>query len=150
MRGVQGKLGSHDLTRSFPFPVCWPFAFCRAPELCVDSRKAKYNNKVDVYSFGICMWAMIWRRRPFDEPEYEKLNVFGLVSKIVEGSRPSIPDDFPFNSSLVVELKYLLVRCWAANPDDRPDFQEIEQTLQQITEDDYAERAVVGVMKIKI
>jgi hypothetical protein len=84
------------------------------------------------------------------QPEYEKLNVLGLVTKIVEGKRPSIPDDFPFSSSLVVELKYLLVRCWAPNPDDRPDFVEIEEKLQQITEDDYAERAVVGVMKIKI
>jgi hypothetical protein len=34
-------------------------------------------------------------------------------------------------------LKYLLVRCWAPNPDDRPDFVEIEEKLQQqITEGD--------------
>ena len=88
-----------------------------APELHCDERVGHYSTKIDVYSFGIIMWSLLTRERPYSDQG--NMSTFSLVTKIVEGLRPTVSDDFP------PMLAKLMARCWALDPDDRPMFAEI-------------------------
>lgn len=41
---------------------------------------SKYNEKCDVYSFGIMLWEMITRRKPFEDVEGSALTILWKVS----------------------------------------------------------------------
>jgi serine/threonine protein kinase len=78
-----------------------------------------YATPVDVYSFGVLMWELLTSRVPFDG--YNRAELPTLV--VNQGLRPEIPGGTPR------ELAHLIQRCWAANPVDRPTFQQICQLL---------------------
>ena len=88
-----------------------------APELHSDERTGQYSTKVDVYSFGIIIWSLLTRQRPYSDQK--SMSTFSLVAKIVAGLRPTLSEDFP------PMLSKLMVRCWASDPEDRPMFSEI-------------------------
>ena len=48
------------------------------------------------------------------------------MTKILEGARPSIPDD------LDEDLKQLMIECWDEDQTKRPDFSNIVQRLQAV------------------
>ena len=73
------------------------------------------SRNADVYSYGIILWEIMTRRLPFDDCPW--MNI--LESKIIEGSRPSIPDSVPSS------LRDLMCACWDGRPEKRPDFGEI-------------------------
>lgn len=81
--------------------------------------KQAFNEKVDIYSFGIVLWELIMRKEPFDQ--HDDYNEF--VKAIVGGERPPL-DDIP-----LLSLKTLLCRCWHEDPQKRPDFEEIDDEL---------------------
>ncbi|CAN0251997.1 unnamed protein product [Discosporangium mesarthrocarpum] len=80
---------------------------------------ARYNEKVDTYSFSIILWEMAGGRLPFAGYSME---IF-MLRVVKAGERPIIqfswPDDF----------KKLLVAGWAPKPDERPSFREINGVL---------------------
>ena len=92
-----------------------------APEVIVGQR---YNEKVDVYSYGIVLWEILTRQFPYaDEP-----NHLTLMHKIVrEGHRPVLPP-IPASAStddtsphrLQYQVHDMMVACWAADPRARP------------------------------
>eukprot|EP01090_Pellita_catalonica_P010232 TRINITY_DN21698_c0_g1_i1.p1 TRINITY_DN21698_c0_g1~~TRINITY_DN21698_c0_g1_i1.p1 ORF type:complete len:464 (-),score=80.03 TRINITY_DN21698_c0_g1_i1:38-1318(-) len=93
-----------------------------APEVI---RGEPYNNKVDVYSFGVIMWELISKGEKF----------FGHVSwwykiedMVQSGERPPIPE------SCMPEYKALLERCWQNDPQKRPEFSDIVQALMLLKE----------------
>ena len=118
-RGLRQESKAHDgsleMTTNVGTPV---FA---APELHSDTRRGQYSTKIDVFSFGIIMWTLRARTRPYSENT--GLSTFSLLSKIVSGLRPSVPDSFP---PLYTKL---MRRCWDMDPDKRPIFSEIEVIL---------------------
>jgi serine/threonine protein kinase len=58
-----------------------------APELVADSRRVQVDSaKVDVYSFGVLMWAMYSRQRPY--ADMKCVNMFTMMNQIVDGKRP--------------------------------------------------------------
>ena len=59
----------------------------QAPELLSGTG---FNEKVDVYAFGICLWEMISRLLPFDGVPASQLK-----DKIIAGERPEIPLSCP-------------------------------------------------------
>ena len=79
-----------------------------------------YNQKVDVYSFGIVLWELITGMLPFQNMTAVQA-AFAVVNK---GARPTIPSD------CLPILRDLMMRCWDANPDVRPSFNEVVQTLE--------------------
>lgn len=98
--------------------------FHMAPELL---RWEKYDRKIDVYAFGILMFEVAHGgARPYGDVATGmpgSLSSTEFADKVVEEThRP----DWKHEDAA---LKNLASRCWAANPDDRPEFGEIFECL---------------------
>jgi len=86
-----------------------------APEL---SGNGPHDEKVDVYSFGCIVYALLTSDPIFSDCSNRK-----FWKRLVNGWRPSIPCMVP------VRLQSLIKRCWSEDPSNRPSFQEIVQEL---------------------
>jgi len=75
---------------------------------------AKYDESVDVYSFGIVMWEVLTRRAPYHEK-----NAVCVAVDVIQGQRPPIPPDTD------KQFAQLMQRCWDASPRKRPSMDEI-------------------------
>jgi len=94
-----------------------------APEV-LDGRD--YDEKVDVYSYGICLFELCSRRIPFDESGLEPVSIAVAVSK---GRRPElskVPRECPSDLRLTMEY------CWSHSPATRPSFDAILETLKLV------------------
>lgn len=80
-----------------------------APEVI---EHAPYNEKADVFSFGILLWELLTGRVPYQEMTPLQAAV-GVVQK---GLRPSIPPSCP------PPLAALMRACWHRSPEERPSF----------------------------
>eukprot|EP00245_Coleochaete_scutata_P004704 TRINITY_DN1756_c0_g1_i1.p1 TRINITY_DN1756_c0_g1~~TRINITY_DN1756_c0_g1_i1.p1 ORF type:complete len:359 (+),score=41.08 TRINITY_DN1756_c0_g1_i1:76-1077(+) len=89
-----------------------------APEVIMHQ---KYDNKADVYSFGIVLWEIVTCTTPF----------FGLnplqtaMAVTHHNQRPKIPESCPEGLAL------LMTQCWDRCPAARPTFTEIVERLKQ-------------------
>ncbi|XP_047050648.1 serine/threonine-protein kinase STY13-like [Lolium rigidum] len=91
-----------------------------APEVLEDK---PYNRKCDVYSFGICLWAIYC----CDMPYYPDLSFAETSSAIVHKKlRPTIPPCCP------APMAKIMKRCWDADPGKRPDMKEVVQLLEDL------------------
>ncbi|PWA36648.1 serine-threonine/tyrosine-protein kinase catalytic domain-containing protein [Artemisia annua] len=90
-----------------------------APEVLNGSA---YNRKCDVYSFGICLWEIYCCDMPYPDLSFSE-----VTSAVVrQNLRPEIPRCCP--NSLATVMK----RCWDANPDKRPEMDEVVTMLEAI------------------
>ena len=86
-----------------------------APEIIIDD---SYNQKVDVYSFGILMFEVITDLTAY--PDKKTISMLTFNNKIVEDDyRPTIPE------TVKKSFKDLMTQCWSKNPSNRPTFKEI-------------------------
>jgi len=92
-----------------------------APEVILGK---EYDERADVYSFGINLWELCSRRVPWEGRQDVK-------QVVVKGERPSL-DAETLDSNCPPELVVLIQRCWAADPAQRPDFCEIVNVLKAI------------------
>jgi serine/threonine protein kinase len=92
---------------------CWT-----APEII---RGEKYDERADVYSFGVIMWEVLTRKQP-----YAGRNFMGVSLDVLEGRRPQIPPDTP------QDFKKMIKRCWNGAADKRPAMEEVIGFLDSI------------------
>jgi serine/threonine protein kinase len=78
-----------------------------APEVAL---RKPYNEKVDIYSFGIILWQMLTGETPFDGMS----KAVYMERVALGGLRPSIPRDVP------KDLTMLIQQCWDQDPKRRP------------------------------
>jgi len=95
-----------------------------APELHSKER-VPYSKEIDVYSFGMTMWAVAKEDDPFNEvPEFE------IVDRVTTGARPPIDESWP------QDWTSLMSRCWDMDPNQRPTFDVIATNLYVMHLDD--------------
>lgn len=82
-----------------------------APELF--QRKNGYNEKVDVYSFGVLIYFIV------SKGEYPVVN----IADIVLGKQFPIPNTFNKITKTIIQS------CISQSPDDRPSFDDLYCTL---------------------
>ena len=106
---------------------CWT-----APEII---RGEKYDERADVFSFGIIMWQALTRREPF-----AGRNFMGVSLDVLEGKRPQIPGD------CTAEYRKMVKKCWHGVADKRPLMEDVVAFLDsQVGDDDVAPAGLAGV-----
>ncbi|KAI3429987.1 Protein kinase domain-containing protein [Psidium guajava] len=81
-----------------------------------------YNRRCDVYSFGICLWEIYCCDMPYPDLSFSE-----MTSAVVrQNLRPDIPRCCPGS------LANVMKRCWDANPDKRPEMDEVVSLLEAI------------------
>jgi serine/threonine protein kinase len=91
-----------------------------APELL---EHRPYKKSADVYAFAMVLWQMLSGELPYKTYTAPLQVVYDVVGL---GLRPEIPSDTP------EAVTALLEECWAAEPNDRPTFEEIVSRLEEM------------------
>jgi serine/threonine protein kinase len=96
-----------------------------APEMLARQR---YTKAIDVYSYGIVMWEIAAQQLPWADLDRLKryVDTNKLLQLLLDGKRPEVGADWP---APYVEM---MTRCWATDPNRRPDFKETANALQTL------------------
>jgi len=90
-----------------------------APEVM---RHERYSFPADVYSFALVCYTLLSRKPPFEDST--PLQAAMAVAR--QDARPKLSANLP------KQLVDLVTRCWAKNPTNRPDFEEVMTELGMI------------------
>eukprot|EP01100_Stratorugosa_tubuloviscum_P013770 TRINITY_DN708_c0_g2_i1.p1 TRINITY_DN708_c0_g2~~TRINITY_DN708_c0_g2_i1.p1 ORF type:complete len:607 (+),score=247.01 TRINITY_DN708_c0_g2_i1:110-1930(+) len=90
-----------------------------APEMLM---MQNYDEKVDIYSFGVCMWEMIVREIPFYQKTIEEIAILVLQ----EHYQHPLPSNIPLN------LRTLICDCWNFQSSRRPTFSTVITRLEAL------------------
>ena len=136
---------SSTLDRSFLLSTRCGSPAWIAPEVMAGK---KYDQRIDIYAFGIVMWEIMERGVPFQN---ETTSVVDLITKVCEYSlRPKFKEKLSFETEEEKMLsttsageaahlysKYceLAVSCWNTDQNLRPSMDSILDTLKDITND---------------
>eukprot|EP01111_Echinosteliopsis_oligospora_P015443 TRINITY_DN6119_c0_g1_i1.p1 TRINITY_DN6119_c0_g1~~TRINITY_DN6119_c0_g1_i1.p1 ORF type:complete len:585 (-),score=151.22 TRINITY_DN6119_c0_g1_i1:89-1843(-) len=95
-------------------------ALYMAPEVM---KQEEFNEKADIYSFGLILWEILTGQELF--PEYEDLDPF-YQAICFNNERPIIPP------GTLPSIAALMKRCWDADAKARPNFEQIIRDLDNI------------------
>eukprot|EP00887_Chlorella_sp_A99_P001549 scaffold8.g1549.t1 len=96
------------------------------PEYCAPEvfAGAKVDEKSDVFSYGMLLWALLCGRHPWEELD-SPLQIVWAVG--VQQRRPQLPDGCPAHLATLIQM------CWRQSPQLRPSFADIlHRRLPQI------------------
>jgi len=90
-----------------------------------------WSHKSDVFSFGVTLWEIKSKccHRPY--PSSNDRGVEEILSAVYRGD--DIKEDFPHAGRF--EDDFLMRKCWARQPEERPDFQRILKELETFDDD---------------
>jgi serine/threonine protein kinase len=80
----------------------------------------RVSEKVDVYAFGVCIWEIWTRQRPWQDLIND--SPWQLVIAIMNDD-----ERLPIPPSLPSPLRKLVEDCWKADPRARPNMSEVPQ-----------------------
>jgi sterile alpha motif and leucine zipper-containing kinase AZK len=84
---------------------------------------SKYNEKVDVWSFGMVVYELTTNKIPYD---YCNNNQFQIYDVIKNKKTPPLPEGIEIHPI----LRELMYQCWNWDPQQRSSFTQIVQTLR--------------------
>lgn len=124
--GIKIKLGDFGVT--FADHSAWVEGrrvLYSAPEVYLEG---EINEKIDIYSFGFCIYQLLSKKVKKDQPQLFPNEVFEnennwtkIRDKIIAGQRPSL--DFVFslsNDPLLFFIANLIKECWKNDSHARP------------------------------
>ncbi|EFO25978.1 TKL/MLK/TAK1 protein kinase [Loa loa] len=88
-----------------------------APEIITGSSPSEQS---DIYSFGIVLWEIITRMRPYSDCK----NAEEILWSVYAGLRP------PRIGNIPTKLMQMIERCWQKLPEERPSIKEIQKVLK--------------------
>ncbi|XP_046991443.1 mitogen-activated protein kinase kinase kinase 7-like [Schistocerca americana] len=91
-----------------------------APEVFEGS---SYTEKCDVFSWGIILWEVLSRRKPFDDIGGSAYRIMWAVHT---GERPPLIEGCPR------PIESLMTRCWDKNPANRPSMDEVVHIMNAL------------------
>jgi len=100
-------------TEQFVGPLKW-----MAPESIFEH---SYSIKSDVFSFAVVLYEIISQESPWKD-----VGPMQAVRNVLNGIRMAIPRNCP------ASIKKLMEKCWAQNPEERPNFQRICDYLDKL------------------
>ena len=112
---------SRPISRTATLTYCGTLDYC-APEILL---KSTYSQKVDVYSFGICLWQIFTGR-----DIHSSIHMAELIEGVTKRNLRPDPKLLPLSIARIAEI------CWSRNPKHRPSFHEIIDMLENATEFD--------------
>ena len=105
--GTSRQWSEHSTLMSFAGTVAW-----MAPEVI---RNEPCNEKVDIWSFGVCVWELLTGELPYKNVDSSAI-IWGVGSNSLQLPLPSTcPEGF----------KLLIKQCWSSKPRNRPSFRHI-------------------------
>lgn len=113
-----------DGARTGAVLVCDLAVVCSYSKSQFTGKKINYDEKVDVYSFGIIMWELLTRAEPYSDLDSHVAVAVGVAFR---GLRPPVAADCGHP-----EYVALMRRCWDKDPDVRPNFTEVVIELERI------------------
>ncbi|XP_003689810.1 LOW QUALITY PROTEIN: mitogen-activated protein kinase kinase kinase 7 [Apis florea] len=93
-----------------------------APEVFEGSR---YTEKCDVFSWGVILWEILSRKKPFDEIGGSAYRIMWAVHI---GQRPPLIEGCP------KPLEDLMTRCWHKSPEERPSMDEVVEIMTTLSQ----------------
>eukprot|EP00095_Tigriopus_kingsejongensis_P010817 maker-scaffold2896_size11495-snap-gene-0.2 protein:Tk10817 transcript:maker-scaffold2896_size11495-snap-gene-0.2-mRNA-1 annotation:"mitogen-activated protein kinase kinase kinase 13 isoform x4" len=99
--------GDQSTCMSFAGTVAW-----MAPEVI---RNEPCNEKVDIWSFGVCLWELLTCEIPYRNVDSSAV-IWGVGSNSLQ---------LPIPTSCPEGFKLLVKQCWATKPRNRPSFKHI-------------------------
>ena len=109
--GLCGDVGNVDKTKIYGV---MPYV---APEVLKGN---PYTKAADIYSFGMIMYFVATGKQPFADCAHDEI----LALNICNGIRPEINE--PEAPKCYIDL---MEKCWNANPDKRPNANEIHKLI---------------------
>jgi tRNA A-37 threonylcarbamoyl transferase component Bud32/ankyrin repeat protein len=89
-----------------------------APELFDEN--PTHTKQCDIYSYGVILWEITSRKRPYHSMRREKIPLW-----ISQGKREEIPQDTP------PSMAKLIAKCWDGRAEERPTAEEAAKTLRE-------------------
>ena len=96
-----------------------------APEVIAGEKN--YDEKIDIYSFGIILWELIGGKLPYEEIRFNHT----IEKVIMEGKRPVIG-----HQSCPKRWRILIQMCWQEDPKQRPTIREALKSLQSVAREE--------------
>ncbi|XP_064489266.1 mitogen-activated protein kinase kinase kinase 7-like [Ornithodoros turicata] len=93
-----------------------------APEVF---ESVNYTEKCDVFSWGIILWEVLTRQKPFEDCGPP---AFSIMWAVHTGKRPPLIKGCPMS------LETLMTRCWLKDPTKRPSMSEVEHKMELISQ----------------
>nr|ABF82443.1 TGF beta-activated kinase [Paracentrotus lividus] len=82
-----------------------------------------YSEKCDIFSWGVILWEVISRRKPFDDIGGP---AFRIMWAVHNGKRPPLIRNIP------KPLEKLMTRCWAQEAKNRPSMHEVVSIMSNL------------------
>ena len=121
--GAKGLLGTKGFTGAKGLLGTKGFT---APEILHMGRNkqpAQYNEKADIFSFGMLLYQMITRKHPYYNIKPNKID-----ATLQRGQRPKLPEESCATTAFHY-LNQLMEICWEGNPQDRPSAEDLVKYL---------------------
>ncbi|XP_062121361.1 mitogen-activated protein kinase kinase kinase 7-like [Drosophila sulfurigaster albostrigata] len=101
----------------------------------------QYTKKCDIYSFGIMLWEVMSRKKPFGDMR----NDISLIIHVIKGLRPNINDVVHIQNS--DEIKILITNCWDADAQKRPSMEKVVAIMEKYSSYLENDNQILNMMK---